>query len=100
MPTWISREGFTPNKKWQILHFLSIIVLPLTLIHFGKTNNIHIKVFYHPPSLTPPPRAYQLKKKTSLLRRLQAQTLPDATPPGKIHPFIKMAKTFEQLMGL
>ena len=27
-------------------------------------------------------------KKTSLLRRLQAQTLPDATPPiGKIYPF-------------
>ena len=28
--------------------------------------------------------------KTSLLRRLQAQTLPDATPPiEKIHPFLK-----------
>ena len=38
--------------------------------------------------------------KTSLLRRLQAQTLPDATPPiGKIHPFSKMAVTFEPLMG-
>ena len=36
--------------------------------------------------------------KTSLLRRLQAQTLPDATPPiGKIHPFSKMAITFEPL---
>ena len=38
--------------------------------------------------------------KTSLLCRLQAQTLPDATPPiGKIHPFSKMAVTFEPLMG-
>ena len=34
--------------------------------------------------------------KTSLLRRLQAQTLPDATPPiGKIYPFTKTAVTFE-----
>ena len=38
-------------------------------------------------------------KKTSLLRRLQAQTLPDEAPPmGKIHPFSKMAVTFEPLM--
>ena len=30
-----------------------------------------------------------------------AQTLPDATPPiGKIHPFSKIAKTFEQIMRL
>ena len=37
--------------------------------------------------------------KTSLLRRLQAQTLPDATPPiGKIYPFTKMALTFEPVM--
>ena len=41
------------------------------------------------------------KKKTSLLRRLQAQTLPNATPsPGKIHPFSKNAVTFEQIMDL
>ena len=39
-------------------------------------------------------------QKTSLLRTLQAQTLPDVTPPiGKIHPFCKMAVTFETLMG-
>ena len=32
---------------------------------------------------------------TSLLRRLQAQTLPDEAPPlGKIHPFSKIAVTF------
>ena len=36
---------------------------------------------------------------TSLLRRLQAQTLPDATQPiGKIYPFTKMTITFEPLM--
>ena len=36
---------------------------------------------------------------TSLMRRLQLQTLPDATPPmGKIHPFSKIAVTFEPLM--
>ena len=39
-----------------------------------------------------------LHKKTSLLRRLQAQTIPDATPPiGKIHPLSKMDVTFEPL---
>ena len=33
--------------------------------------------------------------RTALLRRLQVQTLPDATPPeGKIHPFSKIAVTF------
>ena len=33
--------------------------------------------------------------KTSRLRRLQVQTLPDATPPlGKIPPFTKIAVTF------
>ena len=32
------------------------------------------------------------KSKTSLLRRLQTQTLPDEAPSiGKIHPFSKMA---------
>ena len=36
--------------------------------------------------------------KTSLLRWRQAQTLPDATPPiGQIHPYSKMALTFEPL---
>ena len=33
---------------------------------------------------------------TSLLRRLQSQTLPlEAPPVGKIHPFSKIAVTFE-----
>ena len=37
---------------------------------------------------------------TSLLRRLQAQNLPDEAPPiGKIHRFNKMTVTFESLMG-
>ena len=36
---------------------------------------------------------------TSLLRRLQAQTLPDATPPiDKILPFSKIALIFEPVM--
>ena len=36
---------------------------------------------------------------TSLLRRLQTQTLPDvAAPIGQIHRFSKMAVTFEPLM--
>jgi hypothetical protein len=38
-------------------------------------------------------------KEKSLLRRLQAQTFPDATPPtGKIHPFSKIAATFKPVM--
>ena len=37
--------------------------------------------------------------KTSLLRRLQAQTLPNATTPiGKIFLFTKMDVTFEPVM--
>ena len=37
--------------------------------------------------------------RTSLLRRLQAQTLRDATPPiCKIYPFTKMAVCFEPVM--
>ena len=36
---------------------------------------------------------------TSLLHRLQAQTLPNEAPPmGKIHPFSKIAVTFEPVM--
>ena len=35
---------------------------------------------------------------TSLLRKLQAQTLPDEAPPvGKVHPFSKIAVTFEPI---
>ena len=42
---------------------------------------------------------YYTALKTSLLRRLQEQTLPDATPPiGKINPFSKKVVTFEPLM--
>ena len=40
-----------------------------------------------------------LVKKTSLLRRLQAQTLADEAPPmDKIHQFSKIAVTFEPVM--
>ena len=35
--------------------------------------------------------------KTSLLRRLQAQTLPEAPPVGKIHQFSKIAVTVEPI---
>ena len=37
--------------------------------------------------------------KTSLLRRLQVQTLPNTTPPvGKIQQFIKIVVDFEPIM--
>ena len=40
-------------------------------------------------------------QETSLLRRLQALTLPNATPPiAKIHPFSKIAVTFEPIRQL
>ena len=39
------------------------------------------------------------KLQTSLLRRLHAQTLPDAASPiGKVHPFSKIAVTLEPVM--
>ena len=43
---------------------------------------------------------FQTPYKTSLLRRLQGRPSPAEAPPiGKIHPFSKMAVTFEPLMG-
>jgi hypothetical protein len=51
---------------------------------------------YHPQKVRP---VSLFTGETSLLRRLQAQTLPDATPPiVKIHPFSKFAITFKPLM--
>ena len=45
------------------------------------------------------PSARVNKEETSLLRRLQEQTLPDEAPPmGKIHSFSKIAVTFEPEM--
>ena len=42
-----------------------------------------------------------IDEKKSLLRRMQAQNLQDATPSiGKIHPFSKIAVTFEPLMRI
>ena len=39
------------------------------------------------------------EEKTSLLPRLQVQTLPNATQPiSKIYPFTKMAVTFEPVV--
>ena len=44
--------------------------------------------------------SYNYLKKTSLLRRLQEQPLPDeASPIVKIHLFSEMAVTFEPLKG-
>ena len=47
------------------------------------------------------PLALAVSSKASLLRMLQTQTLPDDTPPvGKIHPFSKIAVTFEPVQQL
>jgi hypothetical protein len=47
-----------------------------------------------------PDSHFKLQQQYNSLLVVQAQTLPDATPPiGKIHPFSKMAVTFEPLMG-
>ena len=54
--------------------------------HFPVSGNL---VFFSSPFIT------------SLLRRLQAQTLPDATPSlGKIPPFTKIAVTFDLMKRL
>ena len=55
-PSFCLGKGSKQNKKWCILHLLWIIFLPLPLIHFGKTNNIHIKELFHPPPPHPPSR--------------------------------------------
>ena len=55
-------------------------------INSAKIESLHVK--------------FTDNMETTLLRRLQALTLPNATPQiGKIHPFSKMNVTFETLMG-
>ena len=63
-----------------------------------QTNkkNLRLVVFVYIYSLH---FTIRLSLKTSLLRRLQAQTLPDAASPiGKVHPFNKIAVTLEPVM--
>ena len=64
-----------------------------TSLHPGLIHiHAHTSVIKHTEN-------FSLKfEQTSLLRRLQAQTLPDEAPPiGKIHSFSKMALTFKLL---
>ena len=81
-----------------VIHVISCCGKP----HLSKTNVTKPLV----PNISNPilPKGLKylwqlLEWKTSLLRRLQAQTLPDATPPiGKINPSSKIAVTFEPMM--
>ena len=73
----------------SIVHLVSFVYVE------GRPNINTLYILY--PCL----KQHDSITKTSLLSRLQAQTLPDATPPiGKIHPFSKMDVTFEPLMGV
>ena len=71
----MDKQGRVQTKQ-KMTNSTFFVVLPLSLIHFGKTNNIHIKEFYHPPSLTPPPCAYQLLKKQACCVRMQHRPFP------------------------
>ena len=82
--------------KWSVLlrYFLfrpSWIFCPL----WKSPLAAGLKVCGNLPGIFPMSRT----KETSLLCRLQSQTLPDATQPiGKIHPFSKIAGTFEPFL--
>ena len=73
-------------KTWQD----RLLLIPILTSKTSLVSKVEwfTNFFYYLPTIL----------KTSLLRRLQAQTLPDAAPPvGKIHPFSKIAVTFEPL---
>ena len=97
-------QSFQPSFRY-ITHFLSVLFLIFlfkeicTYPYDDSTPPRHnISYFILFFSLTPPsPTCMRVKEETSLLRRLQAQTLPGATPPiGKIYPFTKIAIPFNQ----
>ena len=94
----------TPNTTHYTLHLIPeghsrrdisdrrqghTVVLPLQL----QGGRAHVPVVPAVASCT------NSSIKTSLLRRLQVQTLPDEAPPmGKIHQFSKNAVTFDPIM--
>ena len=71
----------------------------------GQTKDCYLIIIFHINSLKFSQHivSYSISDylnwtETSLLCRLQAQTLPDEAPPvGKIHPFSKIAVTFEPI---
>ena len=73
---------------WTIAHFLGatqIMVIVLIIVWMWA-----LKIYHKIKK--------QEEEKTSLLRRLQAQTLPNEAPPeGKIRLFRKIAVTFEPI---
>ena len=76
-------EAHAEEDKAAFLALLKRFLDDFFLLYFGSSRKLH-----------------DLFEKTSLLRRLQAQILPDATPPiGQINAFSKMAVTFEPLKG-
>ena len=90
---------FTENSgegNWLIFFYGAGKVLLVKFKHIIKPAFANTKGM-HKTSAEVPRNWETLKtEETSLLRRLQTQTLPDATPPlGKIPPFSKIAVTFE-----
>ena len=71
----------------------------MLLLLFYKKKYILIGPIYFACLKSQKQYFFLIEKRTSLLRRLQAQTHPQAPPRGKIQPFSKMAVTFEPLMG-
>ena len=87
---------FADPHKRLFLYFvwtINLIIVPF------KNNYLKTKVFLSQGVkwIKNPDGAWTCAK-TSLLRRLQEQALPDEAPPiGKIYPFSKMVVTFEPL---
>ena len=85
-----TQSSYLPGAKFSKIYFIKKNV-------YGK----YLSYATHRDYVTFCWLRYSSYLKTSMLRRLQAQTLLDATPPiliGKIHHISKMAVTFEPLM--
>ena len=85
------------------LHFHERVIAVLLITKRSIVFNYCTAQLFQPTALTslPTEPLTNSLKKTSLVRRLQTQTLLGATPLiGKLHQFSKMAITFEEMMEL
>ena len=107
-PAHISSTCFGQNTQWVSCtlnlpyHLVSINLFPIAVLELFTSLTVCFPMYFYiwqtRSCRGSPTNSFSAFLKTSLLRRLQGQTLPDATTPmGQIHPFSKMAVTFVPL---
>ena len=97
-------ENCTLHAKYCILHtaHYTLLLCDVSTAELNFDWSVHVWLYLQQMQLLPPTHLQSLikelgnhnilrfVKQTSLLRRLQEQTLPDeASPIGRIHPFSK-----------